>query len=71
MTAGLSRTRRSDAVRALGGERTATRAEQLRALGNGDRAIARILRVDRDALAGWFQLQDDLVGHDDLDGAAR
>lgn len=70
MNGRVCRIRRSDAVRALGGEHNATRAEQLRALGNSDRVIARILRVDRDALACWFELQDDLVRHDNLDGAA-
>lgn len=70
MTAPTGRAQRSAAIRALGGERNAIRAEQLRALGNSDRVIARILRVDREAVARWFELQDELVRHDDLNGAA-
>jgi hypothetical protein len=46
------------------------RAEQLRALGNSDRVIARILRVDRGSLAHWFDLQDELAATTDADGAA-
>ena len=52
----LSRTQR-----AVGGERNAIRAEQMRALGCSDRAIARTLGVSSDAVARWFDLQDELV----------
>jgi hypothetical protein len=61
---------RARAVRAIGGERNAARAEQLRALGHCDRNIARDLRVSLDAVGRWFNLQDELVYTSDLDGAA-
>jgi hypothetical protein len=61
---------RARAVRAIGGERNAARAEQLRALGHNDRRIARDLRVSLDAVGRWFDLQDELVFNSDLDGAA-
>jgi hypothetical protein len=61
-------------VRALGGEHNAIRAEQLRALGNNDRVIARVLRVERDAVVRWFAIQDEIAlqpdGGGDADGAA-
>jgi hypothetical protein len=40
-----SRAERTTAVRAMGGERNAIRAEQLRATGRGERIIARMLGV--------------------------
>jgi len=62
--------RNRTAVRALGGEHNAIRAEQLRALGHSDRFIARALGVGREAVVRWFELQDELVLHGDADGAA-
>jgi hypothetical protein len=61
---------RASTIRAIGGERNAARAEQMRALGRSNRAIARELRVSLDAVGHWFDLQDDLVFRGDLDGAA-
>ena len=52
---------RAAATRAIGGDRKAIRAEQLRALGIPYRCIARELRVDREVLTSWFALQDALV----------
>ena len=62
--------RNRTAVRALGGEHNAIRAEQLRALGHSDRFIARTLGVGREAVVRWFDLQDELILHSDVDGAA-
>ena len=72
MTAQAARAHKAAVVRALGGERHAVRAEQLRALGNSDRIIARILRVDRGDVVRWFALQDELAlqSDGDADGAA-
>lgn len=61
---------RDAALRGMGGERNAVRAAQLRALGHGERSIARQLRLERDAVARWFALQDDLAAGADLDGVA-
>jgi hypothetical protein len=62
--------RNRTAVRAIGGEHNAIRAEQLRALGHSDRFIARTLGVRREAVVRWFELQDELIHHSDVDGAA-
>ena len=56
-----SRARLIRTQRALGGQRNAVRAEQLRACGRSDRAIARELGVSTEAIARWFDLQDELV----------
>jgi hypothetical protein len=61
---------RTTAVRAMGGEHNAICAEQLRAIGRGERTIARMLGVEREAVARWFALQDELALRGDLDGAA-
>jgi hypothetical protein len=45
-------------LRAIGGQRKAVRAEQLRATGLSDRAIARRLSVPVEAVAQWFDLRD-------------
>lgn len=63
-------TARSVALRAIGGDHKAIRAEQLRALGKTDRAIARLLRTDVAAVGRWFQLQDQLARDTDVDGVA-
>jgi hypothetical protein len=60
---------RASLLRALKGECNAVRAEQLRARGYGDGAIARQLGVSRETVAIWFSLRDDLVLVDDKDGA--
>ncbi len=52
---------RASAIRSIGGDRNAIRAEQLRALGCSDRYIARELGVDREVVARWFAHQDELV----------
>jgi hypothetical protein len=57
-------------VRGIGGERNAIRAEQLRALGRLERTIARDLGIDREALARWFDLQDELALGVHMGGAA-
>lgn len=62
--------RNRTAVRALGGEHNAVRAEQLRALGRSDRFIARSIGVRCEAVVRWFELQDELILHNDVDGAA-
>ena len=62
--------RRTRLQRAMGGERRTIRAEQMRAVGYTDRAIARALDVPIDALRRWFELQDHLLLSDDADGAA-
>ncbi len=61
--------RRTRLQRGMGGERNTTCAEQLRAKGLSDRAIARKLGVPAEAVSRWFDLQDDLV-ISDIDGAA-
>jgi hypothetical protein len=53
----------------IGGERNVNRAEQLRAAGVSDRAVARSLGVAVEAVSRWFDLQDELV-RNDVDGAA-
>jgi hypothetical protein len=62
--------RNRTAVRAIGGEHNAIRAEQLRALGRSDRFIARTLGIGCEAVVRWFELQDELILHSDVDGAA-
>ena len=64
------RARRNRAERAMGGVRNAARAEQLRAVGMSDRAIARKIGIPVEAVSRWFALQDELVLADDVDGAA-
>jgi hypothetical protein len=64
------RIRRSRLQRAMGGERNAIRAEQLRAVGRSDRAIARKIGIPVETVSRWFDLQDELVLTDDVDGAA-
>lgn len=64
-----TRDERKQVQRRLGGERNGVRAEQLRANGVSDRAIARRLGVPVEAVASWFDLQDELVVGD-VDGAA-
>jgi hypothetical protein len=56
--------------RAMGGERNAIRAEQMRAVGLSDRAIARAIGISVESVSRWFDLQDELVHTDDVDGAA-
>ena len=65
-----TRNHRVRALRAIGGERNAVRAEQLRAVGLSDRAIARKLSAPAEAISRWFDLQDEIVLTDDVDGAA-
>lgn len=60
---------RTRAQRGMKGERNAIRAEQMRAGGLTDRAIARQIGVPVEAVSRWFDLQDELV-LDDVDGAA-
>ncbi len=62
--------RRSRLQRALGGQRNAVRAEQMRAVGLSERAIARKLDVRIDAVCRWFDLQDELLLDHDVDGVA-
>lgn len=64
------RARREAAARAIGGERNATRAEQLRAVGRNERIIARLLGVEREVVACWFELQDELAIGPDFGDAA-
>jgi IS30 family transposase len=52
----------------MGGRRNAVRAEQLRAAGLSNRAIARALNVAPATVLRWFELQDELV-FADADGA--
>jgi hypothetical protein len=52
------RGKRSMTTRSIGGDRNAIRAEQMRALGRSDRAIARELGADTRAVARWFGLRD-------------
>jgi orotate phosphoribosyltransferase-like protein len=61
---------RASLLRALKGERNAVRAEQLRARGHSDAAIAQQLGVSHETVAIWFTLQDELVLVDEKDGAA-
>jgi CRP-like cAMP-binding protein len=56
--------------RAMGGERNTVRAEQMRAVGLSERAIARMIGVRVEAVSRWFKMQDELVLTDDVDGAA-
>jgi DNA-binding transcriptional regulator YbjK len=65
MTAGAQR---RIIERGVGGRRNAVRAEQLRAAGLSNRAIARALQIPVTAVTGWFELQDELVLAD-ADGA--
>jgi hypothetical protein len=58
---------RSAALRAMRGERNATRAEQMRARGVPDREIARRIGVGLGTVRAWFHLQDELILTDDLD----
>jgi hypothetical protein len=52
----------------MGGRRNAVRAEQLRAAGLSNRAIARALNVAPHTVLHWFDLQDELA-FADVDGA--
>jgi hypothetical protein len=61
--------RQAKPQRALGGRRNAIRAEQMRAVGLTEPAIARTLGVRLAAVRSWFDLQDELVRMDDADGA--
>lgn len=56
--------------RGMGGQSNAIRAEQLRAVGLSDSDIARRLNVPVEAVSRWFDLQNELVLTDDVDGAA-
>ena len=58
---------RSAALRAMRGERNATRAEQLRARGVPDREIARRIGVGLTTVRAWFHLQDELILTGDSD----
>lgn len=51
-------------------QRTTTRAEQMRAAGLTDRAIARELKVPVAAVCRWFGMQDRLARTEDLERAA-
>ncbi|HZC72089.1 MAG TPA: hypothetical protein VE442_15455 [Jatrophihabitans sp.] len=64
------RARRNRAERAVGGMRNAARAEQLRAVGMSDRAVARKIGIPVEAVSRWFALQDELALTGDVDGAA-
>jgi hypothetical protein len=57
-------------VNAMGGERATVRAEQLRARGLSDRAIAEQLDLPIEAVWLWFDLQDELVLPEEAGGAA-
>lgn len=63
------RDRRTRLRRGIGGERNVIRAEQLRAAGLSDRAVACNLGVPVEAVSRWFDLQDELV-RSGVDGAA-
>lgn len=69
-----TRYNRARLEREIGGARNAVRAEQLRAVGLSDRAVARRLDVPVEAVCGWFSFQDALAFSDtlpdDVGGAA-
>jgi hypothetical protein len=58
---------RSAALRAMRGERNATRAEQMRARGLSDREIARRVGVGLATVRTWFHLQDELLLTSEVD----
>ncbi|MGH8961779.1 MAG: hypothetical protein ACRDWT_11420 [Jatrophihabitantaceae bacterium] len=58
----VSEKRNARAARSLGGVRIAERAEQLRALGVDAAKVAVLLGVDSDALARYYEVQDELAG---------
>ncbi len=58
---------RSATLRAMGGERKTTRAEQMRARGLSDREIARRIGVGLATVRTWFHLQDELLLTADTD----
>lgn len=64
MTCGYesSQSRHTRAIRALGGVRSAERAEQLRACGIASARAAELLSVSADTLAAYYALQDELAG---------